>query len=312
MSITNLLEPNNYKLYLNDPNYNTNSLKGTLLVSNGAEFSELSPGSDGFVLTTDSSEPLGLKYVGTGGPAINIYDSNGTLDSDRIISTGGFDLNINGTGNISITGASTINFSSVGGGFKLNGLADFGAILQGDGNEFKPLSLGAPGTVLTSSAGFALWQPLPAALSNSYSELYLNDVSAVTTPATTGVFLKENWTGSLNGLFSADWTNTTAGDGNRMTYTSATTRLFQITCNLTFSCGAGPVRISHHINYNGTTPIVKSEQDMTVQNASQFYTVTLSALVNMNQNDFVEIWVANKTDTSPIVMHYATFTAVSI
>jgi len=120
----------------------------------------------------------------------------------------------------------------------------------------------------------------------AYGEMYM------VTPAATGsitpgtpIKIAGTVAAGLTNLFSV--TTTTGG---RLTYTSATTRLFHVNGALTFTAGANTRTFGIYIAKNGTEE-TKTEIQRFTSTGTDYGAVALNGLFSLAQNDYLEVFV---------------------
>jgi len=108
-------------------------------------------------------------------------------------------------------------------------------------------------------------------------------------------FVKASGT-TTSGLYVEKFTNT----ANRATYNGAISGYFRVTAILTFSSSNNNI-ISGRIAKNGTTS-VQSETSVTTDAAGRVENCPVQDIVLLNTNDYIEVFVANKTATNNVVV----------
>lgn len=131
--------------------------------------------------------------------------------------------------------------------------------------------------------------------SGSISQYYMQANATVTTIAVTGTFVKAAGTTS-SGAYVEKFTNT----NNRATYTGALVGYFRVTAVLTLSSANNNV-ISARIAKNGTTA-AQSETSVTTDAAGRVENCTVQDIVLLNTNDYIEVFVTNKTATNNVTV----------
>ncbi|MGQ3015336.1 MAG: hypothetical protein ACT6QS_16605 [Flavobacteriales bacterium] len=86
---------------------------------------------------------------------------------------------------------------------------------------------------------------------------------------------------------------------NRLTYTGTKTRRFQVICSLSITAASNNKVFSFFLARNGTT-LAESRQFLRLGTGADRGSVTLSCTVQLAANDYVEVWAANNTDTTPL------------
>lgn len=128
-------------------------------------------------------------------------------------------------------------------------------------------------------------------------QMYFNDNATQNAIATQSVFEK------IEGTTTASNQNEKfSHSNNRLTYTGGITREFVVTA----SCSANSVvtpsaTITVRIAKNGTT-IVESEAKATTSSAGRNENFYCQALVQLAQNDFIELFIANETNANSLLV----------
>lgn len=128
--------------------------------------------------------------------------------------------------------------------------------------------------------------------------IYLSS-TATTTPSSLGVFQKMNGTtlvGGSNGSITVS--------DNRIQYTGVQTRFFLVDACFCISSSSASQTLSIRIAKNGVTQAY-SEIDIFCKTAGELYTFSLNPFCSLAQNEYIEIWVANKTSTATITVSKA-------
>lgn len=86
---------------------------------------------------------------------------------------------------------------------------------------------------------------------------------------------------------------------NRLSYTGTKTRSFQVICSLSITAASNNKVFSFFIARNGTT-LAESRQFLRLGTGADRGSVTLSCTIQLAANDYVEVWAANNTDTTPL------------
>jgi hypothetical protein len=123
----------------------------------------------------------------------------------------------------------------------------------------------------------------------------------VSTPATT-LFAAMNTPVKVSGTTTAaSLFRVTAPTSNRLAYTGTKTRTFQVICSLSMLAASSNRSYSFYISKNGSL-LPESKQFLKLGSNADRGTVTLSCMVSMNTNDYVEVWVENNSDNSSLTV----------
>lgn len=161
MSIDGLLTRNNYNVFCKSLTTNeltlADSIKGTLLVSDGTKFNKLPPGADDLLLTTDSTAPLGYRFASTtpgsgdvDGPALGTATDNAIVRWD-----GGSGRQIQNS-NAILDDAGLLTAT----GLNLVGSVAEDLLVH-NGTSYVRKGVGTEGQVLSVSSGIVDWGTLP-------------------------------------------------------------------------------------------------------------------------------------------------------
>lgn len=94
--------------------------------------------------------------------------------------------------------------------------------------------------------------------------------------------------------------------GGRLTYIGDATRIFMVTLNVCINTASGTKQCAVLIGKNGTA-IAESQQDAKIDNNSERQ-ISTSFLVSLAQNDYIEGYLMNATDSTNLVAHNAVIT----
>ena len=171
-------------------------------------------------------------------------------------------------------------------------------ILVHNGTSYVRKAVGTNGQVLSVVGGVPTWAAVNAP-AISYAEMWINNSAASTAIPIANTYYKINMTGNLVGEKTADWTVTTTGIGNRMTYTGATTRVFRFNCSLSGYTNSGAKYVAAKFYKNGVA-IDKCEAAGLWENISKQGMAALTALISMSTNDYIEIFM-KEDDTQNLI-----------
>jgi hypothetical protein len=97
---------------------------------------------------------------------------------------------------------------------------------------------------------------------------------------------------------------------NRATYTGEIIRDFEVTAIVSFTTGNNKV-IGLYVAKNGVI-IPESEMYATASGSGRAESISVQTIVQLNQNDYIELFVENETDTSNITVEYLNLTISSL
>lgn len=89
---------------------------------------------------------------------------------------------------------------------------------------------------------------------------------------------------------------------NKLTYVGALIRDFQVTATVSLTSGNNNL-IGVYVAKNGTV-ITSSEMYSTTSSGGKAESITCQTILELNENDYVEIWVENSTGTTDITVEY--------
>ena len=89
---------------------------------------------------------------------------------------------------------------------------------------------------------------------------------------------------------------------NRLTYVGALIRDFQVTATVSLSSGNNNV-IGVYVAKNGVV-ISSSEMYSTTSSGGKAESITCQTILELNENDYVEIWVENNTAVTDVTTEY--------
>lgn len=90
---------------------------------------------------------------------------------------------------------------------------------------------------------------------------------------------------------------------NRLQHTGDVTRFFKIVVNLSLTAAGNNLIVAGHIAKNGS-PLVQSEQHHKITTGTDIVGLGLSAVIDLAQDDYIEIWIENKTSTDNITIEF--------
>jgi len=172
-------------------------------------------------------------------------------------------------------------------------------VVKGDSTNIEAIQDERPSHILEDASTGAGIRPA------AYACEYLSS-SAETTITTSGVFVKVAGT-TTEVTTSADFT---AAGNNRFLYTGAEARRFkvEVVCSMTSIGNNQTVRGRFAIN--GTT-VEPSEQEV-VGVGTRVGSMSLTCIPELDENDYIEFWIANVGATSNFTVDYMNFNLVSV
>lgn len=132
--------------------------------------------------------------------------------------------------------------------------------------------------------------------SNEVSAYYMNGNATVTDIVTQDVAVKIAGT-TTSGSITQKFTNT----NNKATYTGALNKTFLVSVVASVTSVSANDQIGFYVAKNGTV-VAESEIYVTTNANSRAESVSLQGVVELTTNDYVEIWIENKTDTSDVTV----------
>ncbi len=118
----------------------------------------------------------------------------------------------------------------------------------------------------------------------------------ISTPALTTFSASNTPTKVLGSTTIADLFRVSSPTNNRMCYVGKKPRRFQVICSLTGTQTSSNIVYAFYIAKNGSV-LPESKQVVKFANNSDQQSVALSCNVNLDPNDYVEVWVSNLTNT---------------
>ena len=127
------------------------------------------------------------------------------------------------------------------------------------------------------------------------SQYYMNGNATATTIASTGVAVKASGT-TTSASVTQKFTNT----DNRATYIGSFVRYFKVTATLSVTSGNNH-QVGVYIAKNGTL-INESEVYGTTSGTGRAENIVVQTLVQLQENDYIEIFVENETSTTNVTV----------
>jgi len=263
--------------FLNVPNIGLIDTADNFIFSKGAILNSQNLQFDGSHGTIGIDNSI---FVGTGS-AGNILDILSTctisrrfrlIYSSMVVFGSSVGINANASATIPVEGyiLDTINFS--GGGTYLTGVSY---------TDNKTRFVNSKGIENTAEIG----------------NYYMTNNATATTISATNTPVKASGTTTANTI-NQKFTHT----DNRLTYVGALIRDFQVTATVSLSSGNNNL-IGVYVAKNGTV-IPSSEMYSTTSSGGKAESITCQTILELNENDYIEIWVENNTATSDITTEY--------
>lgn len=127
------------------------------------------------------------------------------------------------------------------------------------------------------------------------SQYFMSGNATATTISSTGVAVKIAGT-TTSAAITSKFTNT----DNRATYVGALIKPFKVTATLSVESGNNN-QIGVYVAKNGTL-ITQSEVYGTTSGAGRAENIVVQTFVDLQQNDYLELWVENDTSTQDVVV----------
>lgn len=253
--------------------------------------------TDQFFLTVDITDGTVRRRDIASIPERNVFTQNGTIPAATTRRIFAGDLS---------TKLEVYPVLSIEGDLRLGDTAPTGSILKGNGTTYEEFPRGTASQILRTVGNDLSW------VSQSYSEMFLNATANVTTITTQGTFVKAVANGTQAGLLSSDWTVTTTGNGNRLTYTGDT-KIFKITCSVSGIAGNKYVGCRICKNGNAASGSKTQSNDQWGDNSTtKRGNCNPQGLFEMSTNDYLEVFVANLEGTGNITLTNLNFIAMWI
>ena len=136
-------------------------------------------------------------------------------------------------------------------------------------------------------------------------EMYYAANATSTTITTPGTFYKVSGT-------------TTAGQNVQFTHTNGTltcnaldTRYYLVTCSISASCGTNNQLLGLRI-YKGGSPVSSSEMEVKTGTGGDSESGVCKSIVQLATNEYLELYVTNKTAGNAVTVEYMNFTIIGI
>ncbi len=104
--------------------------------------------------------------------------------------------------------------------------------------------------------------------------------------------------------------NCTSPSNGRITYTGAAACIAYAHATISCDCGTATQSIRFRFAINGTSQAATQQMHTSNTTASRPNTVSISGLLSLTTNDYVEVFVTNATATNAVVVDYLNFTLI--
>jgi hypothetical protein len=267
----------------------------------------------GLPLTTGVTGTLSATNGGTGQSSYAVGDllyANTTTSVAKLADVAAGNVLLSGGvgiapsyGKVGLTTHVTGILPVANGGFGVDISSDNGFIYSnGDGNfmtyDFISLTQQVGGTLPVENGGTGFTQ-------SAYGEYYISN-AVTTTIGTAGTFVKVTGTTTANVL-----SNFTHPVNNRLTYVGSTTRKFLINAVISFH-GANSNDYKFAIYKDGSSILNSSIVSATGSGIGILYTVSCQCIVELNNNNFIEVFVTNIDGTNSATIDFMNVTAVAL
>jgi len=276
-----------------------NNLTGSSLLFTSLAYSTSASGTTAIDVTPTAIIPNGgllikspgFKMTGTGSTGIRVQSGATVLDSGL-----DYDDAINNvaTGNIGLDFSATAVASPRAFNIRASKFTGSGTYLTGlTVQDNKIISIGNSGLVDTKELGSYSFQNLTTGTLN--------------TTATTGFSIRvfKKIAGTTNSNFTFKFTHT----NNRLTYTDSEIRDFAVSFSGSATGASNNTEIRIILYKNGITPIWEGLSATKLTTATDNYAISFTAIpITLTTNDYIELFVANDTNTKNITLTTGTLT----
>ncbi len=123
----------------------------------------------------------------------------------------------------------------------------------------------------------------------------------VTTSATTAISAVNTPVKIAGTTTAVNLFRVTAPTDNRLTYTGTKTRAFKFTCSLSLTAAANNKTFNFYLAKNGSV-LPESKQVTKIASGSDVRGLSLSGIVELSINDYIEVWIENTTDNTNVTV----------
>jgi len=93
----------------------------------------------------------------------------------------------------------------------------------------------------------------------------------------------------------------TSSIDNRLTYTGTKTKAFKYTCSLSLTAAANNKTFNFYLAKNGAI-LPESKQITKIASGADVRGVSLSGIVYLSTNDYIEVWIENTSDDTDVTI----------
>ena len=150
--------------------------------------------------------------------------------------------------------------------------------------------------ILTVMSNGANWEVIVGNSTANKDDLAIGNVyfNGTTNTTFTGANISKKLTAVTS---SGNLYRVTSPADNRLTYTGTRTRRFQVIAAVSGTQTSGDISYTFHIAKNGVL-LTESRQSTYFVVAQQKVNISLSCIVSLAPNDYVEVWIENDTNTT--------------
>jgi hypothetical protein len=155
------------------------------------------------------------------------------------------------------------------------------------------------GTYINGSFNNA-WEVEATGLQTEKDDVAAGNIFISSVVATT--FTSSNTPVKIKGTTTAEnLFRVTSPNNNRLTYTGAKTRRFEVICSLSLIAAGNNKTFSVYIYKNGVK-VPESKQYMRFSSQVDRGSLTISCTELLSPNDYLEVWVENNSDNSTVTI----------
>jgi hypothetical protein len=192
-----------------------------------------------------------------------------------------------------VTGAMEMNVANSAVGIDVSGITNVRVA------DLKSVTFAGNGTYKVGSFSKD-WEVESEGLDTEKDDVASGNMYVSTTAATAFSALNVP-TKVLGTTSSASLFRVTTSGNNRLIYSGKKTRRFQVICSLTGTQGATNIIYAFYIAKNGSI-LNESKQVVKFANSSDQQSVNVCCTVQLATNDYIEVWVENKTNTTALTV----------
>lgn len=135
---------------------------------------------------------------------------------------------------------------------------------------------------------------------------FSRDAAAVTTISAAGTYVKASGTTTLD--TDAEDFDDAGGTNNRLRYTGAPARHVNVVATLSVTCASSNQVLGFKLAKNGVlidSTVVRDK----LGSGSDIRALALTAIVDLETNDYIELWLTNETSTGAVTVEEICLTA---